>query len=42
MQTRDFILDNSGLLIYKVLPFTIAALHLPYFRDVTEGMKVFD
>ena len=41
-QTRDFLLDNSGLLIYKVLPFAIAALHLPYFRDVTEGMKVFE
>lgn len=40
--TRNFILDSSGLLIYKALPFAIAALHLPYFRDVTEGMKVFE
>ena len=41
-QTRNFILDSSGLLIYKALPFAIAALHLPYFREVTEGMKVFE
>jgi len=42
VQTRDFLLDNSGLLIYKALPFAIALLHLPYFKDVTEGMKVFE
>jgi hypothetical protein len=42
VQTRDFILDNSGLLIYKALPFAIALLHLPYFKDVTEGMKCFE
>jgi len=36
-QIRDFVLDNSGNLIYKGLPFAIAALHLPYFKDVTEG-----
>jgi len=42
VQTRDFVLDNSGLLIYKALPFAIALLHLPYFKDVTEGMKVFE
>ena len=40
--TRDFVLDNSGLLIYKALPFAIALLHLPMFKDVTEGMKVFE
>jgi len=40
--TRDFVLDNSGLLVYKALPFAIALLHLPMFKDVTEGMKVFE
>jgi hypothetical protein len=41
-QTRDFVLDNVGLLIYKALPFAIAILHLPMFKDITEGMKAFE
>ncbi|EKX35559.1 hypothetical protein GUITHDRAFT_155450 [Guillardia theta CCMP2712] len=39
---RDFVLDNTGNLIYKALPFTIAILHLPFFKGVTEGTPAFE
>jgi len=34
---RDFFLDTTGNLIYKAIPFAIAALHLPFFKEYTEG-----
>jgi hypothetical protein len=37
MKTKDFILDNSGNIIYKSLPYVIALLHLPIFKHLTSG-----
>mmetsp|Transcript_1061 Transcript_1061/g.1776 ORF Transcript_1061/g.1776 Transcript_1061/m.1776 type:complete len:146 (-) Transcript_1061:592-1029(-) len=42
MSAVDFVLDNSGNLIYKALPFAIAVLHLPFFKPVTEGTPAFE
>jgi hypothetical protein len=36
-KAKDFLLDGSGNLIYKSLPFVIALLHLPFFKKYTEG-----
>ena len=37
LKTKDFILDNSGNIIYKSLPYVIALLHLPIFQRFTAG-----
>ena len=41
-KSKDFLLDNTGNLIYKSLPFVIALLHLPIFKSFTEGTPILE